>query len=95
MHLEELTVAYAKRTQKEPVREHIKRECNTIQATIAHQFWPRMKPLMWPTRWDKLKRMATAITKTNAQPADLSETQYRKSRRAKIQKAFKEQWKRE
>jgi len=36
MHLKELVVIYAERTQKGPAREHIKRECNTIQATIAH-----------------------------------------------------------
>jgi len=95
MHLEELTVAYAERTREGPAREHIERECNTIWATIAHQFRPRMKPPMWPTRRDRLKRMAAAITGTNARPADLSEAQYRKSRRAKVWEAFEERWKRE
>ena len=57
----------------------------------AHQFQPRMKPSMRPTRQDKLKRMAAAITKINVQPADLSEAQYKKSRRAKVWEAFEEQ----
>ena len=84
MHLEELAVAYAERMWKGPAREHIKKECNTIQATIAHQFWPRMKPSMQPTRWDKLKRIVATTTETSAWLADLSEVQYRKSRRAKV-----------
>ena len=54
-----------------------------------------MKPPMRPTRRDKLKRMAAAITGASARPADLSEAQYRKSRRAKVREAFEEQWKRE
>jgi len=53
-----------------------------------------MKPLMWPIRRDKLKRMAATIIKTNAQPADLFKAQYKKSRRAKVWEAFKKQWKR-
>ena len=36
IHLEELAIAYIEKTQEGPAREHIKRECNTIQATIAH-----------------------------------------------------------
>jgi len=36
MHLEKLAIAYAERTREGPVREHIKRECNTIRATIAY-----------------------------------------------------------
>ena len=84
IHLEELAVAYTERTQEGPAREHIKRKCNTIRATIAHQFWPRMKPLMRPTRRNKLKRIITAILKTYIQLADLSKAQYRKSKRAKI-----------
>ena len=84
IHLEKLTVIYTKRTQERPARKHIKKECNTIWAIIAHQFWPRMKPLMQPTRQDKLKKMVAAITGTSSWPADLSEAQYRKSRRAKI-----------
>ena len=74
IYLKELAVTYAERIQEGPAREHIKRECNTKQATIAHQFQPRIKPLMWPTRQDKLKKMAAVITETNAQPADLSKT---------------------
>ena len=54
-----------------------------------------MKPPMRPTRRDKLKRMAAAITGTDMRPADLSEAQYRKSKRAKVQEAFEERWKRE
>ena len=95
IHLEELAVAYAERTQKGPAREHIKRECNTIQTTIAHCLWPRTKPPMWPTRQDKLKRMAADITEIDVWLADLSEAQFRKNRRAKVQKVFKKQWKRE
>ena len=91
MHLEELAVAYAKRIWEGPAREHIKKECNIIQATIAHCLWPRTKPPMWPTRWDKLKRMAADITGIDVQPADLFETQFRKNRRAKVQKVFEKQ----
>ena len=94
MHLKKLAVIYAEKTKKGPAKEHIKKECNTIWATIAHQFQLKIKPLMRPTRQNKLKKMAAAITKTNVQPADLSKAQYRKSKRAKVQKAFKEQWKR-
>jgi hypothetical protein len=36
MYLEELAIAYIERTREELVREYIKRECNTIQAIIAH-----------------------------------------------------------
>ena len=72
IHLKELTIAYIKKTQKGPAREYIKREYNTIQATIAHQLWPRMKPLMRPIRQDKLKRITAAILKTDIWPADLS-----------------------
>jgi hypothetical protein len=36
MHLEELAIAYAERTREGLVREHIKRECNTIRAIIAY-----------------------------------------------------------
>ena len=73
-----------------PAKEHIKKKCNIIQVTIAHQFWPRMKPLMRLIKWDKFKRMAAAITKTNVWLTDLFKAQYRKSKRAKIWKAFKE-----
>ena len=91
IYLEELAVAYTKRTREGPAREHIKREYNAIQATIAHWFWPKMKPPMRPTRRDKLKRMAAAIIKTDIRQADLFKVQYRKSRRAKVQEAFKKQ----
>ena len=91
MHLEELAVAYTERTWEGPAREHIERECNTIRATIAHQFQPRIKPTMRPTRRNKLKKMAAAISGTDVQPADLSEAQHRKSRRAGVKEAFKEQ----
>ena len=91
MHLEELAVAYAERTREGPVREHIGRECNTIRAMIAHQFQPRIKPTMRPTRRDKLKKMAAAILETDVRPADLSEAQHRKSRRAGVKEAFKKQ----
>ena len=86
MHLEELAVAYAERTRKGPAREHIERECSTIRAKIAYQpqLQPRTKPLMRPTRRDKLKKIAAAIIGTDTRPTDLSEAQYRKSRRAKI-----------
>ena len=94
MHLEELAVAYTERTKKGLAKEYIKREYNVIQATIAHWFRPKMKPPMRPTRRDKLKRMAAAITKTDIRQADLSEAQHRKSRRAKVQEVFKERWKR-
>ena len=90
IHLEELAVAYAERTREGPAREHIEREYNAIWATIAHQFRPKTKPPMRPTRRDKFKRMAAAITGTDVRQADLSEAQHRKSRRAKIQEAFKE-----
>ena len=95
MHLEELAVAYAERTKEGPAREHIERECNTIWATIAHQFQPKTKLPMRPIRRDKLKRMAAAITKTNVWLADQSEAQFKKNKRAKVQKAFEKQWKRE
>jgi hypothetical protein len=36
MYLEELAIAYTERTQEGPVREYIKRECNTIRAIIAY-----------------------------------------------------------
>ena len=36
MHLEKLAIAYIERTQEEPARDYIERECNTIQAIIAH-----------------------------------------------------------
>ena len=91
MHLEELAVAYAERTREGPAREHIEREYNAIQATIAHRFRPKTKPPMRPTKRDKFKRIAAAITKTDIWQADLSKVQYRKSKRAKIQKAFKKQ----
>ena len=94
IHLEELAVAYIERTREGPAREYIKRECNIIRATIAHQLRPRKKPLMRPTRRDKLKRIAAAILGTDTRPADLSEAQYRKSRRANVQEAFEERWKR-
>jgi hypothetical protein len=48
---------------------------------------------MRPTRRDKLKRMAAAISGIDIRPADLSEAQYRKSRRAKVQEAFEKRWK--
>ena len=95
IHLEELAVAYIKKTQEGLAREYIKRECNTIQAIIAYQLQPRIKLLVWPTRRDKLKRIIAAILKTDIWLVDLFKAQYRKSRRAKIQKAFKEWWKRE
>ena len=91
----DLAVAYAERTREGPAREHIEKECNTIRATIAHQLRPRIKPPMRPTRRDKLKRMAATIPGTDVRPADLSEAQYRKSRRARVQEAFEERWKRE
>ena len=91
MHLEELAITYTERTKEGPAREHIKREYNAIQATIAHQFRPKTKPPMRPTRRDKLKRIAATIIKIDIWQADLSEAQYRKSRRAKVQEAFKEQ----
>jgi hypothetical protein len=72
MHLEELAIAYVERTWEGPAREHIKRECNTIQATISHQLRPRTKLLMRPTRRDKLKRIAAAILGRDTRPADLS-----------------------
>ena len=95
MHLEELAVAYAERTREGPAREYIERECNTIRATIAHQLQPRMKLTMRPTRRDKLKKMAAAISGTDVRPADLSEAQHRKSRRAGVKEAFEERWKKE
>ena len=95
IHLKELAVAYAEKIQEGPAKKYIKRECNTIWAIIAHQFQPRIKPPMWPTRRDKLKKMAATITGINVQPADLFEVQYRKSRRAKVWKAFKKWCKRE
>ena len=49
---------------------------------------------MWPTKRDKFKRMVAAITKTDVWQADLSKEQHRKGKKAKIQKAFEEQWKR-
>ena len=74
MHLEELAVAYIERTWKGPVREHIKRECSTIRAKIAYQpqLQPRTKPLMRPTRRDKLKKIAAAIIGINTRLIDLS-----------------------
>jgi len=36
MYLKELAVAYAERTQEGLAREYIKRECNTIRATITY-----------------------------------------------------------
>jgi len=77
-----------------PAREHIEKKCNTIQATIAYQFWPKTKSLMRPIKQNKLKRMATAITETDVQPVDLFKMQHRKSKRAKVQKAFEKWWKR-
>ena len=65
IHLEELAVAYTKRTREGLAKEHIKREYNTIRAIIAHWFRPKTKPPMRPTKRDKLKRMAAAITKIN------------------------------
>ena len=50
---------------------------------------------MRPTRRDKLKRIAAAILGTDMRPADLSKAQYRKNRRATVQEAFEERWKRE
>ena len=90
IYLEELAIAYTEKIREGPAREYIKRECNAIRATIAHWFRPKMKPPMRPTRRDKLKRMVAAIIGTDIWQADLSEAQYRKSRRAKIQEAFKE-----
>jgi hypothetical protein len=86
IHLEELAVAYTERIWKGPAREHIKRECSIIRAKIAYQpqLQPRTKPLMRPTRRDKLKKMAAAITGTDTRLTNLSKAQYRKSRRAKI-----------
>ena len=72
MHLEELAIAYAERTREGPVREHIKKECNNIRAMIAHQLRPRTKPLMRPTRRDKLKRMAVAILGIDKRLVNLS-----------------------
>jgi len=46
---------------------------------------------MRPTRQDKLKRMAADIIGTDVWPADLSEAQFRKNKRAKVQKVFKKQ----
>jgi len=37
MHLEKLAIAYMERIQKGLIREHIKKECNTIRATIVYQ----------------------------------------------------------
>ena len=91
IHLKELTVAYAKKTQKGPAKKHIKKECNAIQDTIAHWFQPKTKLPMQPTKKNKLKKMAAAITKTDIQQADLSKAQHRKNKRVKIQKAFKKQ----
>ena len=95
IYLKELAVAYIERTQEGLAREHIKRKYNTIWAIIAHQLQPRTKPLMRPTRQDKLKRITAAILGIDIQLIDLSKAQYRKSRRAKIQEAFKKQQKRE
>jgi len=39
--------------------------------------------------------MAAAISGTDVRPADLSEVQHRKSRRAGVKEAFEEQWKKE
>ena len=49
---------------------------------------------MRPTKRDKLKRIAAAIIKIDIWQANLSKAQYRKSKKAKVQEAFKEQWKR-
>ena len=46
------------------------------------------KPLMQPIRQDKLKKMAAIITNTNVWPADLFKMQFKKNKRAKIQKVF-------
>ena len=88
IHLEELAVAYIERTQEGLTKKHIKRECNTIQATIAHQLWPRTKPLMRPTRRDKLKRIIAAILGTDIQLADLSKADAFPPVRCQSRKSF-------
>ena len=95
MHLKKTGCSLCKKDARGLAKKHIKRECNAIQATIAHHFRPKTKPLMRPIGRDKFKRMAAAITETDVWPADLFKAQHRKSKRAKIQKAFKERWKRE
>ena len=61
IYLEELAIAYTERTQEGLAREYIKRECNTIRATIVYQLRPKIKPPIRPTRRDKLKRMVAVI----------------------------------
>ena len=90
IQLKKQAAAYTERTRTGSTRKHIKTECNNTRAYITQHLKPTICILMQPTRRDKIKRMAAAITGPYNKPEDTSKATYRKQRRALISQNYKD-----